>query len=164
MKKKLIIFLLIIFTLIGAGFLYTRLSKKEAVETLTQPQVTDTKTFSSLESQESTVETNVVVNKIYNGNGRVTMDGQTAEFTMKIPEKDGKVTGLISGFCNGEMTGTYEEKTGYVRGTMKGKCAIFPAEGDFAGNIDIKNKVGSGDFVGSTLLIKKTGTWKLNLE
>ncbi|EKD80203.1 MAG: hypothetical protein ACD_40C00179G0004 [uncultured bacterium] len=98
------------------------------------------------------------------GMGSVTIEGASSNINLTFPKEGGAISGTVSGFCHGSISGTFEKSSSKASGTLKGVCMLISATGTFDGSINLDTKTGTGSLSGSGGQYTKNGIWKITLE
>lgn len=164
MKKVAIIAIVVVLVVSTSAYLLTRKSPEVKPEPTSTPEVlgesviepSPTPTIKPIPT--TTPETSV------KGYGEMNESGTNTSFVMDIPVKGGKVTGTVSGYCEGNLEGVFDPRTDFIQGTLKGSCFKVPATGSFEGKVSLKTKMGSGTYKGKSLFLEKSGSWSLAIK
>ena len=157
-KKKLLIISGLILVVLVVYFLFLKTTTTEP-ETLAQSIITRLKQKTPSPSPIPIPEEEVV-----NGFGEINENGTHTEFDMRIPVKGGRVTGTLTGFCEGTLEGSFDPRTDFVQGNMEGSCSKLSATGRFEGEIDLIERIGSGTYEGKAFVFTRSGFWDLTVE
>lgn len=177
----------VVVCLITIVFIGVVIVKKEVVGTNEANNNTDSLETSTIDTQSTTVDENLTNPKesstlpikspemvksatpvMVKGVGTITVDGKSTKINVSFPKDGGVITGTASGYCKGNIDGTFDKTTGNASGKVEGTCThwsvTFPASGTFTGFINIDSKIGNGPFSGSGGQYTKEGSWKVVLE
>lgn len=113
---------------------------------------------------QSPTPTNTPKPILMKGVGSVTIEGASSNIDITFPKEGGAISGTVSGFCHGSITGTFDKSSSKASGTLKGVCMLISATGTFDGSINIDTKTGSGSLSGSGGQYSKNGVWKITIE
>lgn len=161
--------------------------KKEAIGTNEANNNIDSLETSTIDTQSTTVDENLTNPKesstlpikspemvknatpvMVKGVGTITIDGKSTKINVSFPKDGGVITGTASGYCKGNIDGTFDKTTGNASGKVEGTCThwsvTFPASGTFTGLVSIDSKIGEGPFSGSGGQYTRNGTWKITIE
>mgnify|MGYP001599542599 CR=1 FL=1 len=179
-NRKLVLVLVV--SLIGVAVLGMSIRNKvlqtnEALTSTTQPESPTLETTSTTSTDVSgnpqgTIQTptptqNTTV-AIWKGTGNVVVDGKTTVIRMTMPKNRGAVSGTTTGYCQGNISGSYDKTANSVTGATNGSCTHYgipiSSTGTFAGSINLDAKNGSGTFSGTGGQYTRNGTWQIVLE
>lgn len=163
-KHKLLIIGLLFLILVGMIYLLTLLVsvEKESISEIKRDAVVYGPTNVPTLILTPTIKPKP--KKVIKGYGEISEYGNTTKFVMNIPETGGKISGTLTGFCHGTLEDVFDNRTGFIQGTMTGKCLLLNATGRFEGEIDLREKEGSGKYEGKAFVTKKNGNWKLVIK
>ena len=166
---KLVLAVILCVVLLLGGIAYAVFSKRL---TLSEPELlkTEGEVVSQEHSEQEKLDQPVGTfdirkDKVVKGTGVINLHGTVTNFEVNIPITGGSVNGTASGYCNGQIEGVFDSKTGFIHGSLSGSCVHegvkLPAVGTFKGNISINDKSGKGTFDGSATVYSRSGEWNL---
>ncbi len=158
--KKIVIIATVALVISTSAYLLTRKSTKIKSEPTSTPEVLGENIVPSPTATIKLTPTETPVK----GYGQINEDGTNTTFVMDIPISGGKVTGTISGYCVGNLSGVFDPRTDFIQGTMKGSCFKIPAAGMFEGKVNLKSKMGSGTYEGKSATLTRSGPWNLVIK